>query len=75
MPSPRYELLRSRELLAALMALGDIAEAADTSLHFAQAGIQALTRLVPFRSRTAHGKPLFAAARAAARNSVPFAFM
>ncbi len=35
----------------------------------------ALTRLVPFRSRTAHGKPLFAAARAAARNSIPFAFM
>ena len=46
MPSQRYELLRSRELRAALMALGDIAEAADSSLHFAQAGVQALSRLV-----------------------------
>jgi DNA-binding CsgD family transcriptional regulator len=47
MASPRYELLRSRELRAALMALGDIAEAADSSMHFAQAGVQALSRLVP----------------------------
>lgn len=47
MASPRHELLRSRDLRAALMALGDIAEAADSSAHFAQAGIQALSRLVP----------------------------
>lgn len=47
MASPRYELLRSRDLRAALMALGDIAEAADSSAHFAQAGVQALSRLVP----------------------------
>ena len=47
MASPRLELLRSRDLRAALMALGDIAEAADDSAHFAQAGVQVLARLVP----------------------------
>lgn len=47
MAIPRYELLRSRELRAARMALDDIAEAADTGMHFAQAGVQALSRLVP----------------------------
>lgn len=35
----------------------------------------AVTRLVPFRGRDPQGKSLFAAARAAASNSVPFAFM
>jgi len=47
MPSPRYELLRSRDLHAALTALGDIADAADTGTHFALRGVQVLSRLVP----------------------------
>jgi DNA-binding CsgD family transcriptional regulator len=47
MPSPRLELLRSRDLRAVLTALGDVAEAADSGVHFAQAGLEILARLVP----------------------------
>jgi DNA-binding CsgD family transcriptional regulator len=46
MASPRYELLRSRDARAALLALGDIADAADSAMHFAQAGVHVLSRLV-----------------------------
>ena len=47
MAGPRYELLRSRDLLSALMAVGDIADCADSAGAFAQAGVQVLARLVP----------------------------
>lgn len=47
MASPRYELLRSRDLRAALTALGDIADAADDAIRFAEVGVQVLSRLVP----------------------------
>ena len=46
MASPQIELLRSRDLRAAVLALGDIADAAGSSLGFAQAGVQVLGRLV-----------------------------
>ena len=47
MASPRPELLRTRELRAALMALGDINDGASTGGRFAMVGVQVLSRLVP----------------------------
>lgn len=47
MASPRHELLRSRDLRAAMTALADIAEVADRGSHFALGGVHALSRLVP----------------------------
>ena len=47
MTSPRYELLRSRDLHSALMSLGDISDAATSAADFARAGVQVLARLVP----------------------------
>ena len=49
MTEPRYGLLRSRDLRAALAAVGDLAEAsgqADGARGFALAGVQVLSRLV-----------------------------
>ena len=47
MSQPRLELLRTRDLHAALHALGDIAEAGPDAAQFAQAGVQVLSQLVP----------------------------
>lgn len=47
MVSPRLELLRTRDLRAVLMGLGEIADGASTGARFAMAGVQVLERLVP----------------------------
>ncbi len=47
MASPRPELLRTRDLRAALMGLGDIADGASSGARFAMDGVQVLSRLVP----------------------------
>jgi len=46
MASPQPELLRSRDLRAALLALGDIADGAASGAQFAMAGVDVLSRLV-----------------------------
>ena len=47
MAEPRPELLRTRDLRAALHAFGDIAEGAHDAAGFAQTGVAALRALVP----------------------------
>ncbi len=47
MAIPRPALLGSHKQRAALLALGDIADAAGTAVGFAQAGVKVLARLVP----------------------------
>lgn len=47
MAFPRLELVRSCDVRAALLALGDIAEEADSAANFAQVGVRVLSRLVP----------------------------
>ena len=46
MDGPHLELLRSRDLRAALLAVGDIAAAAGGTAPFASSGVQVLSRLV-----------------------------
>jgi len=46
MSQPRLELLRTRDLHAALHAVGDVAESGDDVVQFARAGVQVLSQLV-----------------------------